>query len=118
MYCLPIAAALGVSKPTLFPPRKIEYRDKRPSGVMRESANSNLPFALISITVPKRNPEPPSSTPVTESLRPRGGIIPEMKEGGIEYVGRREPRVPLPILLLGLVAVAAAIIAFLHFSRP
>jgi hypothetical protein len=41
-----------------------------------------------------------------------------MRESSIEYVGRREARVPLPILLLGFVAVAAAIIAFLHFSRP
>jgi len=41
-----------------------------------------------------------------------------MKEGRIEYAGKREPRVPLPILFLGFVAVAAAIIAFLHFSRP
>ncbi len=41
-----------------------------------------------------------------------------MKESSIEYVGRSEPKVPLPILLLGFAAVAAAIIAFIHFSKP
>jgi hypothetical protein len=41
-----------------------------------------------------------------------------MKECRIEYVGKREARVPLPILFLGFVAVAAAIIACLHFSQP
>ena len=41
-----------------------------------------------------------------------------MKESSIEYVGKKKPRAPLPILFLGFVAVAAAIIAFLHFSRP
>ncbi len=41
-----------------------------------------------------------------------------MKERSIDYVGKRETRVPLPILFLGFVAVAAAIIALLHFSRP
>ena len=40
-----------------------------------------------------------------------------MKESSIEYVGRKESRVPLPMLFLGFVAMAAVIIAFVHFSR-
>jgi uncharacterized integral membrane protein len=40
-----------------------------------------------------------------------------MKESSIEYVGRKESRVPLPMLFLGFAAMAAVIIAFVHFSR-
>lgn len=107
-----------VFKRTLIRPRRIKHRDRRPSGVMRKSENSNLPFHLLSKTMPTREPEPSSNRPVTEPLRPRGGSSPVTRESSIEYIGRKEPRVPVPILLLGSVALAAAIVAFLHFSRP
>jgi hypothetical protein len=85
---------------------------------MRTSDSSNHPFALKSNTMPARNPYPPSDKPVTESPGPRGKNSPAIEESSIEYVGRREPRVPLPVVFFGLVAVAAAIVAFLHFSQP
>jgi hypothetical protein len=65
-----------------------------------------------------KNHEPPSNGSVTESLTPRGGGSTEMRESSIEYVGRKEPQVSVPIILLSIAAVAGAIAAFLHFSRP
>jgi hypothetical protein len=85
---------------------------------MRVSDNSDSKFAPISKTMPTRTPEPTSNRPVIDSLGPQGGSSPKREESSIEYVRKREPRVPLPILFLGFVAIAAAIIAFLYFSRP
>jgi len=65
-----------------------------------------------------RNPESPSGRPVTEAPGTLERSSPEMKESSIEYVGRSEPKIPLPVLFLGFAAAAAIIIAFLHFSRP
>jgi hypothetical protein len=42
---------------------------------------------------------------------------PSAPSSSIHYVGRKEPRIPVPVLLVGLAAVAAAVIAFLHFAR-
>ena len=75
------------------------------------------PIIPISETMLARNPEAPSNEPVTESLKPRVESSPEARESSSEFVGKREPRVPLPILSLGFAAVAAAIAAFLHLSR-
>ena len=98
-------------------PHKNVNRDKRPFGVKRTSDSLNPPFAFISKTMPTGNPIPPSNRPAAEPLGFRGGSGPDMKESSIEYVGRKESRVPLPMLFLGFAAVAAVIIAFVHFSR-
>ena len=84
---------------------------------MRTSDSVNPPFAFISKTMPTGNPIPPSNRPATEPLGFRGGSGPDMKESSIQYVGKKESRVPLPMLFLGFVAVAAVIIAFVHFAH-
>jgi hypothetical protein len=68
--------------------------------------------------MPTRNSEPSPNSLATESLGTRGGNIPETGKSSIVYIGRKEPRVPVTILIIGFVAVAAAIAAFVHFSRP
>lgn len=109
---------LGVLMTFHYRPRKIQERDRQPFGVMRVSDNLKRPFAFTSRAMPTRNPTPLSNRPASESLEAQGKGIPETRESSIEYVGRKEPRVPLPILFLGFAAIAAAIIAFVRLSRP
>ena len=67
--------------------------------------------------MPTTNPDSQSNAPAAEPPRPRGKTHSEMGASSIQYVGRREPQVPVPVLLMGLVALAGAIIAFLHYFR-
>lgn len=67
--------------------------------------------------MPKESPDSPSSIPADEPPRPRGGSRSEPAASSIQYLRIKEARVPVPILLVGLLAVAAAIIVFLHFHR-
>jgi hypothetical protein len=53
------------------------------------------------------------TTPQSPSTR----SAPEPRESSIEYVGRKEARIPLPVLFIAAVALAGTIIAFIHFSR-
>jgi len=55
--------------------------------------------------------------PAAESPKPRGISRQEREAGSIRYVRKSDPQVPVPIVLSGIVAVAAAIILFLHFFR-
>jgi hypothetical protein len=64
-----------------------------------------------------KSPDSPSNIPADEPLRPRGENRSELVANSIHYVGIKEPRVPVPILLIGLVFMVAAIIMFLHFYR-
>jgi len=83
-------------------------RESRPAGVMRPG-NSR--------TMPTKSPDSPSDTPADEPPRPRGQNPQEPGASSIQYARTKEPRVPVAVLLIGLVIAAAAIIAFLHFSR-
>jgi len=67
--------------------------------------------------MPTSNPDSPSNAPAAEPPRPRGKSCSETGASSIQYIGRKEPQVPVPVVLLGLVAVAGAIIAFLHYFR-
>jgi hypothetical protein len=80
---------------------------KLPAGVMRPRNPR---------TMSTKNPDSPSNIP-DEPLRPGGENRPELGAGSIHYVGIKEPRVSVPILLVGLVFAVAAIFAFLHFFR-
>jgi len=68
-------------------------------------------------TMPTKSPDSPSNIPGDEPLRPRGDTRSELGASSIQYARIKEPRVPVPILLAGLVVAAAAIILFLHFYR-
>jgi len=64
-----------------------------------------------------KSPDSPSNIPADEPLRPRGENRSEPGASSIQYVCIKEPRVSVPILLIGLVVVVATIIVFLHFYR-
>ncbi len=57
----------------------------------------------------------PPPNPTAEPLKFRERDRPKLGASTIQYVGRSEPRVPVPMVLAGIAALAAAIIAFLHF---
>jgi hypothetical protein len=61
-----------------------------------------------------RKPDPPPNPPA-EPLKFREKDRARLGASTIKYVGRNEPSVPVPMALAGLAALAAAIIAFLHF---
>jgi hypothetical protein len=67
--------------------------------------------------MPTKDPNPPSNIPADEVLRPRGENRSELGSSSIQYVRIEEPRVSVPILLIGLVFVVAVISVFLHFYR-
>jgi hypothetical protein len=68
-------------------------------------------------TMSTKSPDSPSNIPADEPPRPGGENRSELGAGSIHYVGIKEPRVPVPILLIGLVFAVAAIIVFLHSYR-
>jgi hypothetical protein len=67
--------------------------------------------------MPTKSPDSPSHYPDDKPLSPRGENRSEPGASNIQYVGIKEPKVSLPILLIGLGIVVAGIIGFLHFFR-
>lgn len=65
-------------------------------------------------TMSTKSPDTPSNIPADQPLGPRGESRTELAASSIHYVRIKEPRVPVPILLIGVVVIVAAIIVFLR----
>ncbi len=54
------------------------------------------------------------------SKTPKNGGLsrPDIGTSSIQYVGAKDPRIPVPILIVGVVVIASAILAYLHFAQP